>query len=185
MRNGRWLRSIAKSAPARQRLHTRWPTRRRHPGAPGRTFGQNPANRTTTAAPSTPLMHTAEIELQVRDYECDMGQVVNNASYLNYLEHARHELLRALGIQFGELARRGIFLVVTHIEASFKGSLVSGDTFTVHTRLQRASRVRMQFEQTIRRAPDQKLMLDAVVTGTALNAKGRPDMPQDILAILT
>ncbi len=129
-------------------------------------------------------MHTAEIELQVRDYECDMGQVVNNARYLNYLEHARHDLLRARGVHFGDLAQRGIFLVVTHIDASFKGSLVSGDTFTVRTAMRRASRVRIQFDQTICRAPDRKVMLEAVVTGTAVNAKGRPDLPPELLALL-
>lgn len=39
----------------------------------------------------------------VRDYECDLQGVVNNAAYLNYLEHARHEMLRLSGIDFAEL----------------------------------------------------------------------------------
>ncbi len=123
---------------------------------------------------------TFNLELKVRDYECDMDHVVNNAVYLNYLEHARHEFLLGLGIKFGELSRQGISLVVTRIEADFKASLKSGDTFVVRTSLQRKGRIRLQFNQGIYRLPDQHLMLSAVVTGTALNQRGRPEIPPEI-----
>ena len=46
------------------------------------------------------------IDLQVRDYECDMESIVNNATYLNYFEHARHEFLKTAGIDFAEPTRR-------------------------------------------------------------------------------
>ncbi len=127
---------------------------------------------------------TLDVEFKVRDYECDMGHVVNNAVYLNYLEHARHELLARIGIQFGELAKRGIFLVVTRIEADFKASLTSGDTFIVRTELQRKGRLRLQFHQQIQRSIDGQLMLSALVTGTAVNSSGRPEMPTELWGIL-
>lgn len=123
---------------------------------------------------------TLDVEFKVRDYECDMGHVVNNAVYLNYLEHARHELLGSMGIRFGDLAKRGIFLVVTRIEADFKASLTSGDAFIVRTELQRKGRLRLQFKQQIQRADNGQVMLSALVTGTALNALGRPKMPTEL-----
>ena len=121
-----------------------------------------------------------ELELKVRDYECDMDHVVNNAVYLNYLEHARHEFLLGLGIRFGELSRQGISLVVTRIEADFRASLTSGDTFLVRTALNRKGRIRLQFTQNIYRLPDNRHMLSAVVTGTALNERGRPEIPLEL-----
>jgi acyl-CoA thioester hydrolase len=121
-----------------------------------------------------------DLELQVRDYECDMDHVVNHAVYLNYLEHARHTFLGGHGIKFGELSRRGISLVVTRIEADFKASLTSGDTFLVCTSFSRKGRIRFQFHQSIYRMPDKRLMLSAVVTGTALNARGRPEIPAEL-----
>lgn len=127
---------------------------------------------------------THELALQVRDYECDMGHVVNHAAYLNYLEHARHELLRGLGIRFGDLAQRGVFLVVTRIEADFKASLTSGDAFRVCTELTRLGRIRLQFNQRIYRQPDDRLMLSAVVTGTAVNERGRPEIPAELERLL-
>ena len=123
---------------------------------------------------------TLDLELKVRDYECDMDHVVNNAVYLNYLEHARHEFLLQIGINFGELSRRGTSLVVTRIEADFRASLTSGDVFFVRTALQRKGRIRLQFHQSIYRTSDNRLMLSAVVTGTALNARGRPQFPTEL-----
>lgn len=125
-----------------------------------------------------------DLELKVRDYECDMDHVVNNAVYLNYLEHARHEFLAGLGVKFGDLSKRGISLVVTRIEADFKASLTSGDTFTVQTRLSRQGRIRFQFNQNIFRKSDNRLMLSAVVTGTALNERGRPEIPVELDGVL-
>lgn len=121
-----------------------------------------------------------DLELKVRDYECDMDHVVNHAVYLNYMEHARHEFLSRLGIKFGELSKRGISLVVTRIEADFKASLTSGDTFFVRTSFSRKGRIRLQFDQSIYRMSDHRLMLSAVVTGTALNERGRPEIPFEI-----
>lgn len=122
----------------------------------------------------------AELAFKVRDYECDMDHVVNNAVYLNYLEHARHEFLMGLGIRFGELSKRGISLVVTRIEADFRASLTSGDSFIVQTAFERKGRIRLQFNQSVYRMPDKRLMLSAVVTGTALNSRGRPEIPPEL-----
>ncbi len=124
-----------------------------------------------------------DVDFQVRDYECDMGHVVNNAVYLNYLEHARHQLLSRMGVSFGELAKRGVFLVVTRIEADFKASLTSGDAFIVRTDLKRQGRLRLHFHQQIRRSTDGQLMLSALVTGTAINARGRPELPAELECI--
>ncbi len=125
-----------------------------------------------------------ELEFKVRDYECDMDHVVNHAVYLNYLEHARHEFLRGVGLKFGELSKQGVSLVVTRVEADFKASLTSGDSFVVRTSLSRVGRIRLQFNQGIYRVPDNRLMLSAVVTGTALNARGRPEIPPELDAAL-
>lgn len=124
------------------------------------------------------------LEMAVRDYECDLQGVVNNAVYQNYLEHARHEYLKSLGIDFAALAARGINLVVTRAELDYKASLTSGDSFVVEVRLEQISPVRIGFRQHIYRLPDRKLAIAALVTGTALNGKGRPQLPEELKSAL-
>lgn len=124
------------------------------------------------------------LEMAVRDYECDLQGVVNNAVYQHYLEHARHEYLKGIGMNFAALAAQGINLVVTRVEIDYKLSLTSGDRFVVEVSLERLSPLRIGFRQDIYRLPDRKTTIRALVTGTALNAKGRPQMPKELAAIV-
>jgi len=107
-----------------------------------------------------------EIELKVRDYECDIQGVVNNAIYQSYLEHARHEYLISRGFSFAELTQQGILLMVSRIEIDFKRSLTSRDVFAVRLRTERQG-VKLIFYQDIYRVPDNALCLKAKVEAIA------------------
>jgi len=131
-------------------------------------------------SPTETAQYNHELDFEVRDYECDMQGVVNNGVYQNYLEHARHEFLRSRGIDFAELTAAGVNLVVTRAELDYKNSLVSNDHFVVRSSIRRVSRVRFEFRQDIFRLPDETVMLDAVVTGTSLNHRGRPFVPDQL-----
>jgi len=127
----------------------------------------------------------SELLFSVRDYECDLQGVVNNAVYQNYLEHARHVFLKEQGIDFAALAREGVNLVVIRAELDYKGSLTSGDSFTVKTRFVRKSHLKFLFIQEIVRQRDTKTLLSAEITGAAINAQGRPFIPEVLEKLLT
>lgn len=126
----------------------------------------------------------SELVLSVRDYECDLQGVVNNAVYQNYLEHARHEYLKGHHIDFAALAKAGINLVVIRAELDYKGSLTSGDSFMVRTRFVRKSRLKFLFIQEIYRQGEEKILLSAEITGTAVNAQGKPFIPKELAHLL-
>lgn len=48
-----------------------------------------------------------ELTMKVRDYECDLQGIVNNANYQHYLEHTRHEFLLSTGVSFAALHEQG------------------------------------------------------------------------------
>jgi len=124
-----------------------------------------------------------KLEFKVRDYECDLQGVVNNSVYSNYLEHARHEFLLSRGVNFAALAQQNINLVVTRAELDYKLSLQSGDVFWVGLNLDRPSKLRFAFRQDIYRSADNKLALQAVITGTAVNERGRPFFPEALMTL--
>lgn len=124
------------------------------------------------------------LDFKVRDYECDMQGIVNNGVYQHYLEHARHEYLLHNGVNFAELARQKINLVVVRAELDYKMPLVSGDEFYVDVRVEQQSRVRFDFVQHIYRKCDNKLILAARITGTSLNERGRPFVPEVMVNLM-
>ncbi len=67
--------------------------------------------------PQSPYIYG--LPLKVRDYEVDSQGIVNNANYLHYLEHTRHEFCQERGISFRDMQRAGIDPVVRKIEISY------------------------------------------------------------------
>lgn len=114
------------------------------------------------------------LDFEVRDYECDMEGIVNNAVYMQYLEHARHTYLKQKGFDFAALTKSGINLVVIRSEVDYLFPLQSGDGFYVTASLERISKIRFGFLQDIFRLPDNKPILKAKIFGTSLNADGAP-----------
>ena len=129
--------------------------------------------------------YTFELPFTVRDYECDLQGIVNNAVYQNYLEHARHEYLKSVGLDFAAFTKKGINLVVMRAELEYRLPLKSGDQFVVCSNFLRESMLRFAFLQDIYRLPERTLMLKAKITGTALSPKGRPELPPEITNLFT
>ncbi len=94
-----------------------------------------------------------KLEMKVRDYECDLQGVVNNANYQHYMEHTRHEYLETLGENFGAMHEKGLDAFVSKVEIKYKHSLRSGDNFLSCLRLKREG-VKLVFEQDIYRQSD-------------------------------
>ena len=124
------------------------------------------------------------LDFTVRDYECDLAGMVNNATYLNYIEHTRHEFLKSNGVDFAALARQGIYLIVVRIELDYLYPLRSGERFWVGTYMERVSRLRFGLWQDIYRIPDDKPVLKAKVIGSAINEQGRPQLSTEVEALL-
>lgn len=124
-----------------------------------------------------------DLKFVVRDYECDLQGVVNNANYQHYLEHARHEFLISKGVSFVQLHDEGIDLIVTKVEIDYKFPLKSRDEFIVTVNVQRKGNARIVFIQDIYRLPELKVIVHAKVTGVATK-KGRPVSPGNLVTNL-
>lgn len=100
--------------------------------------------------------------MMVRDYECDIEGIVNNANYLHYTEHTRHLFLKACGLSFAEMHRKGVDAVVARMNLQFKTPLTCDDEFISRLGLHKEG-IRYVFNQDIYRASDEKLCFRGVI----------------------
>lgn len=114
-----------------------------------------------------PSVDTAQyafsVKMSVRDYECDIEGIVNNANYLHYLEHTRHMFCLHAGFTFNEMHSRGIDPVLRHADVTYLIPLRPDDTFTSCLNISRKG-VRFLFTQDIFRDSDGAQCLHAVIT---------------------
>ena len=76
-------------------------------------------------------MSKFKTRLTVRTYECDLYGHVNNANFLNYLEHARVQLLKELGFTLQSLQEMGIVLFVVKVDIEYKFPAFPGDELII------------------------------------------------------
>ena len=123
-----------------------------------------------------------ELKMKVRDYECDLQGIVNNATYQHYMEHTRHEFLLSTGVSFADLHNRGIDAVVARLNIAFKTPLKSGDEFVCKLRLKKEG-IKFVFYQDIFRLPDMKCAIKAQVD-TVCVVNGRLAESPELFAVL-
>lgn len=108
------------------------------------------------------MEYVFELTMKVRDYECDLQGIVNNANYQHYIEHTRHEFLLTRGVSFADLHARGIDAVVARLQMAFKTPLRSGDSFVSRLAVRKEG-LRIVFVQDIYRLPDDKPVIRSIV----------------------
>lgn len=108
------------------------------------------------------MKYVYELRMKVRDYECDLQGIVNNANYQHYMEHTRHEFLLSTGISFARLHEEGTDAVVARLNMQFKTPLRSGDEFVCRLNVRKEG-IKYVFLQDIYRLPDERLSLRARV----------------------
>ncbi|AEH02820.1 thioesterase family protein [Lacinutrix sp. 5H-3-7-4] len=94
-------------------------------------------------------MKTDKIDIRVRYAETDQMGVVHHGNYALYLEIARIEWLRKLGISYRKMEDDGIGLPVASLSVKYKKPIRYDDVITVKTTLKKAPSVKVEFEYEI------------------------------------
>lgn len=118
-----------------------------------------------------------ETRLEVRDYECDIEGIVNNAQYIHYLEHTRHLFLKECGLSFAEMHQKGVDAVVARMQLQYKVALRPDDEIISRLNLTKEG-IRYVFHQDLFRASDEQLCFRARVELVCL-VNGRLDNSEE------
>ena len=108
-----------------------------------------------------------EMPMRVRDYEVDVQGIVNNANYLHYMEHTRHEFCRQAGFSFAKMHSMGIDPVLRKIEVEYIHPLGLGEEMVSKLAIRREG-ARFIFVQDIYKLPGGEPVIKALVTVVCL-----------------
>jgi len=117
--------------------------------------------------------------------DTDAGGVVYYANYLRFLERARSDWLRQLGLNQEALRHQaGWIFVVSHVDARYLKPARLDDLIDISAGLHQLDRASLVFGQQIHR--DGELLLDAKVRAACVDATSfRPlRLPPDLLDLL-
>lgn len=114
-----------------------------------------------------------QFDLRVYYEDTDFGGIVYYANYLKFIERARSEWVRELGIdQIALKDQQKIVFAVRRVEADYLAPARFEDELTVFTRVLSSSPARLKLNQIVRRG--EVKLFEAIVTLVALGPSGAP-----------
>lgn len=112
-------------------------------------------------------------ELRVYYEDTDLAGIVYYANYLKFIERARTEYVRALGVDQGALkAETGVVFAVARVEADYLSPARFDDELVVVTTPEKVTPARVILAQDVVRDGD--VLFRSRVTVVALRDDGRP-----------
>jgi acyl-CoA thioester hydrolase len=113
--------------------------------------------------------------------DTDFSGNVYHAAYLHFLERARTEFLRDLGIHHSELIKDGIAFAVRSMTIDFQRAAHIDDELVVDTALLEMTGARFTLDQSIERGDE--LIVRAKVIAVAIKTDGKATrLPRALLA---
>ena len=112
--------------------------------------------------------------LPVRVYyeDTDMAGIVYYANYLRYIERARSDWVRGMGIDQRRMKDDGVVFAVRRVEADYIAPARLDDELVVATEVVQVTAARLQMDQKVWRGSD--LLFQALVTVVAITDAGQP-----------
>ncbi|WP_293353596.1 MULTISPECIES: thioesterase family protein [unclassified Microcoleus] len=105
-----------------------------------------------------------EYLVRVYPHHTDYSGAVWHGTYLTWMEEARVESLRSLGIEYAEWVAQGVELPVVELSLRYHRSVQMGQSVAVRTRMAASEGVRLLWDYEIRSPDAQELYVTAQVT---------------------
>lgn len=126
-------------------------------------------------------MHRFELRVYYED--TDLAGIVYYANYLKFIERARSEWVRTLGIDQVQMKAAGTVFAVRRVEADYLHPARFDDMLEVVTTPETVTAARIVLRQEVRRHGE--VLFSALVTLVALSDTGQPvRLPADIRRIM-
>jgi len=105
-----------------------------------------------------------EYPIKVHPHHTDYAGVVWHGNYLTWMEEARIEYIRSIGIEYADLVEAGCDLPVIELNLRYHQSLTMGESAIVKTRMNQIDGVRIHWDYEIVSFSSQNLYVSGRVT---------------------
>ena len=125
-----------------------------------------------------------KFKIRVYYEDTDMAGIVYYANYLKYIERARSDWVRGIGVDQNAMREDdGVVFAVRRVEANYHAPAKFDDQLEVRTSVQTVTGARLVMEQSLHRG--ESLLFSAVVTVVCVNDAGLPArLPANIRLML-
>ena len=111
-----------------------------------------------------------KINLRVKFYDTDLMGVVHHSNYIRWFETARVEFLRSVGIDLNEMMNDGIVFPIVDIQAKYLNPAKFDDELELEIIPAAMTKVKWEFEYKIRRAGEEKILVEGFSRNVFTNA---------------
>ena len=125
------------------------------------------------------------MKIKVFYEDTDASGRVYHSNYLKYFERGRTDFLYRLGFNHKTLLERyELYFVVKACDINFKKPAYFEDELVVETNIEKISKVKIIFQQTLKK--ENVIIVDSKITITSININGKiTKMPNEMLEKFT
>ena len=125
------------------------------------------------------------VDIRVRYNETDRMGIVHHSNYVKFFEVARTEWLRAMGITYAEMERRGVMMPIVDVAVKYRNPALYDELISVTAFVDEAPMARMTFRYEVRGEDGREIATGTTTLGFIDSQTRRPQRaPQWLLEVI-
>lgn len=130
-------------------------------------------------------MKSFETTIRVEYHHTDQMGIVHHSNYVKFFEVARTEWLRAVGMTYAEMERRGVMMPIVEVQVKYKQPAYYDELIRVRAFVDALPMARMNFRYEIRGEDGREIATGMTTLGFIDKVTRRPQRaPQWLLEVM-
>lgn len=131
-------------------------------------------------------MKSFETKIRVEYHHTDQMGIVHHSNYVKFFEVARTEWLRAIGLTYAEMERRGVMMPIVEVQVRYRQPAYYDELIAVTAFVEEMPMARMNFKYEIRGEDGREIASGSTTLGFIDRETRRPQRaPKWLLDVLT
>lgn len=130
-------------------------------------------------------MNSFDAKIRVEYHHTDQMGIVHHSNYIKFFEVARTEWLRAVGLTYAEMERRGVMMPIVDVQVKYRMPAYYDELITVRAIVDELPKARMTFRYEIYGDDGRDIASGATTLGFIDKVTRRPQRaPQWLMEVL-